>query len=85
MTDREVEHSRPEPFPGLRPYEPHESMFFFGREGETDELVRLLGRTRLVAVVGGRARGSLRSCARGSCRLCAAASSPKQAPAGAWG
>jgi energy-coupling factor transporter ATP-binding protein EcfA2 len=57
MTDRDDEHSRPEPFPGLRPYEPHESMFFFGRDGETDGLVRLLRQTRLLAVVGASGSG----------------------------
>ena len=57
MTDRDAGHSRPDPFPGLRPYEPHESMFFFGRDGETDELVRILGRTRLLAVVGASGAG----------------------------
>ncbi len=57
MTDRDAGHSRPEPFPGLRPYEPHESMFFFGRDGETDGLVRLLGQTRLAAVVGASGSG----------------------------
>src|SRR5687768_75563 len=30
----------PNPFPGLRPYQPHEAKFFFGRDGETDELIR---------------------------------------------
>lgn len=57
MTDRDAGHSRLEPFPGLRPYEPHESMYFFGRDRETDELVRLLGRTRLAAVVGASGAG----------------------------
>lgn len=47
----------PRPFPGLRPYESHEAMFFFGRDGETDELIRLLRQTRLVAVVGASGSG----------------------------
>ena len=40
------------PFPGLRPFEEDESDRFFGRETQTDELLRRLGRSRFVAVVG---------------------------------
>jgi ketosteroid isomerase-like protein len=40
------------PFPGLRPFEPHESTLFFGREDQCDDLLTRLGRRRLVAVVG---------------------------------
>ena len=40
------------PFPGLRPFEPHESSLFFGREDQCDDLLTRLGRRRLVAVVG---------------------------------
>jgi ketosteroid isomerase-like protein len=40
------------PFPGLRPFEPHESTLFFGREDQCDDLLARLGRRRLVAVVG---------------------------------
>ncbi len=40
------------PFPGLRPFEPHESSLFFGRDEQCDELLTRLGRRRLVAVVG---------------------------------
>jgi hypothetical protein len=40
------------PFPGLRPFEPHESSLFFGREDQVDDLLARLGRRRLVAVVG---------------------------------
>src|SRR5688572_1062524 len=39
-------------FPGLRPFEPHESPLFFGREDQCDDLLTRLGRQRLVAVVG---------------------------------
>ena len=45
-----VDHGNP--FPGLRPFEPHESTLFFGREDQCDELLTRLGRRRLVAVVG---------------------------------
>jgi tetratricopeptide (TPR) repeat protein len=40
------------PFPGLRPFESDEEHLFFGREAETDELLRRLRTTRLLAVVG---------------------------------
>lgn len=44
---------RPEnPFPGLRPFEPHESSLFFGRDEQCDDLLTRLARRRLVAVVG---------------------------------
>src|SRR6266852_1961258 len=40
------------PFPGLRPFEPNETHLFFGRDGQSDELLRLLGLNRFVAIVG---------------------------------
>jgi len=40
------------PFPGLRPFEAEEDYLFFGREGQTDELLRRLSRHRFLAVVG---------------------------------
>jgi WD40 repeat protein len=40
------------PFPGLRSFSQDESELFFGREGQSDELARKLGKTRFVAVVG---------------------------------
>ncbi|HKG14279.1 MAG TPA: hypothetical protein VKB12_13210 [Pyrinomonadaceae bacterium] len=40
------------PFPGLRPFETDEYRLFFGREGQSDELISRLGRTRFLAVVG---------------------------------
>ena len=40
------------PYPGLRPFEPHESAIFFGREGHTDRLLEILQRERFLAVVG---------------------------------
>lgn len=40
------------PFVGLRPFEERESHLFFGRDGQSDELVRRLGRKRFLAVVG---------------------------------
>ncbi|MDT7777931.1 MAG: hypothetical protein QOC99_443 [Acidobacteriota bacterium] len=40
------------PFPGLRPFEPDETYLFFGRDGQSEELIRRLKRTRFLAVVG---------------------------------
>ncbi|HYN23084.1 MAG TPA: hypothetical protein VE078_19150, partial [Thermoanaerobaculia bacterium] len=40
------------PFPGLRSFEPDEDHLFFGREAQTDELLRRLRTTRFLAVVG---------------------------------
>ena len=40
------------PFPGLRPFETEEYHLFFGREGQSDELMTRLQRTRFLAVVG---------------------------------
>src|SRR5215208_1129417 len=46
--------SRPlkNPFPGLRPFETDEYRLFFGREGQSDELISRLSRSRFLAVVG---------------------------------
>jgi energy-coupling factor transporter ATP-binding protein EcfA2 len=44
--------TRLNPFPGLRPFEADEDYLFFGREGQTDELLRRLRRTRFLAIVG---------------------------------
>ncbi|MFX0198450.1 MAG: hypothetical protein ACFFCW_20210 [Candidatus Hodarchaeota archaeon] len=40
------------PFPGLRPFEPHESYLFFGREGQSQELLCRLRKNQFLAVVG---------------------------------
>src|SRR5262245_6498231 len=40
------------PFPGLRPFEQHESALFFGRDEQCDDLLARLARRRLVAVLG---------------------------------
>ncbi len=39
-------------FPGLRPFEPDEAYLFFGRDGQSDELIRRLAKNRFLAVVG---------------------------------
>lgn len=41
-----------QPYPGLRPFEPHEGEIFFGRDGHTDRLLEILQRERFLAVIG---------------------------------
>lgn len=48
MNDR----ARDNPFPGLRPFMHEEADLFFGRERQSDELVRRLASGRFLAVVG---------------------------------
>lgn len=43
---------RENPFPGLRSFETYETHLFFGRDGQSDELLQILARNRFVAVVG---------------------------------
>jgi len=45
------------PFPGLRPFEFHETHLFFGRDGQSERLIEKLGRTRFLAVVGASGSG----------------------------
>lgn len=45
------------PFPGLRPFNPDESLLFFGRDGLSDMLLEKLRLTRFVAVVGSSGSG----------------------------
>lgn len=40
------------PFPGLRPFKIEESHLFFGREGQSDEVLLKLSKNRFVAVIG---------------------------------
>lgn len=40
------------PFPGLRPFKIEESHLFFGREGQSDEVLLKLAKSRFVGVVG---------------------------------
>ncbi|HEX2121796.1 MAG TPA: hypothetical protein VHL59_09150 [Thermoanaerobaculia bacterium] len=40
------------PFPGLRPFEPEEDYLFFGRERQTDDLLRKLRTTRFLSILG---------------------------------
>ncbi|MDH5476539.1 MAG: High-affnity carbon uptake protein Hat/HatR, partial [Cyclobacteriaceae bacterium] len=40
------------PFPGLRPFKIDESHLFFGREGQSDEVLLKLSKNRFVGVIG---------------------------------
>ncbi len=52
------------PFPGLRPFGINESHLFFGREGQSEEVLNNLSKNRFVAVVGssGSGKSSLMYC-----------------------
>jgi tetratricopeptide (TPR) repeat protein/energy-coupling factor transporter ATP-binding protein EcfA2 len=45
------------PFPGLRPFEPDEDHLFFGREKQTDEVLRKLRTNRFLLVTGSSGSG----------------------------
>jgi hypothetical protein len=38
------------PFPGLPPFEMNENYLFFGRDGQSDALLELLGQNRFLAL-----------------------------------
>jgi ABC-type transporter Mla maintaining outer membrane lipid asymmetry ATPase subunit MlaF len=52
------------PFPGLRPFKSDEAYLFFGRETQTDELLRRLRVNRFLSVIGssGSGKSSLVRC-----------------------
>lgn len=52
------------PFPGLRPFSIQESHLFFGREGQSEEVLYNLSKNRFVAVIGssGSGKSSLMYC-----------------------
>ncbi|MBN1388148.1 MAG: hypothetical protein JW965_06850 [Bacteroidales bacterium] len=52
------------PFPGLRPFTPEESDLFFGREGQSEEVLNKLKKNRFVTVIGtsGSGKSSLVFC-----------------------
>ena len=45
------------PYPGLRPFQPDESEYFYGRDVQVDEVVARLRDKRFVAVIGGSGSG----------------------------
>jgi len=50
--------ARSDPFPGLRPFEVDESPLFFGRSGQSQQLIAKLIATCFLSVVGTSASGS---------------------------
>ncbi len=48
---------RPNPFPGLRPFDFADAYLFFGRDGQSDEILRHLERRRFLAIVGASGSG----------------------------
>ena len=45
------------PFPGLRPFTPEESDLFFGREGQSEEILTKLKKNKFVTVIGASGSG----------------------------
>ncbi|HOP04736.1 MAG TPA: hypothetical protein PL017_08625 [Tenuifilaceae bacterium] len=45
------------PFPGLRPFHPKEAHLFFGREGQSDEILRNLSGNKFSAILGASGSG----------------------------
>ncbi|MBU8892312.1 MAG: hypothetical protein KOO66_06005 [Bacteroidales bacterium] len=45
------------PFPGLRPFKVEESHLFFGREGQSEEILKKLSENQFVAVIGASGSG----------------------------
>jgi len=45
------------PFPGLRPFKVEESHLFFGREGQSEEILKKLSEEKFVAVIGASGSG----------------------------
>ena len=62
-TDRNIQ-KRFNPFPGLRPFTMEESHLFFGREGQSDEILEMLSENKFCAVIGasGSGKSSLMYC-----------------------
>ena len=62
-TDQNTE-KRFNPFPGLRPFNMEESHLFFGREGQSDEILDMLSENKFCAVIGasGSGKSSLMYC-----------------------
>lgn len=45
------------PFPGLRPFHPNEAHLFFGREGQSEEILENLAKNKFAAVLGASGSG----------------------------
>jgi WD40 repeat protein len=64
MASAKIKDEKFNPFPGLRPFAPEETEYFFGRENESAEIAGKLIRNRFVAVTGvsGSGKSSLILC-----------------------
>ena len=72
------------PFPGLRHFETNEEYLFFGREGQSEEILRRLGQNRFVAVVGTSGSGKSYLVRAGLFPISMANSFPGPVRIGAW-
>ena len=63
-TAKSTEESIFNPFPGLRPFSTDESHLFFGREGQSQEVLKFLAENKFVALLGtsGSGKSSLMYC-----------------------
>jgi len=57
MTPVRLKDEKFSPFPGMRPFVPEESEYFFGRDNESEEITGKLLRNRFVAVTGASGSG----------------------------
>jgi len=57
MTSVKLKDEKFSPFPGMRPFAPEESEYFFGRDNESEEITGKLLRNRFVAVTGASGSG----------------------------
>jgi hypothetical protein len=57
MSHDQPERERGAPYPGLRPFERHESILFFGRDNCVDAMVETLQNRRFLAVLGASGSG----------------------------
>jgi hypothetical protein len=59
VSDSKVEHIKitTNPFPGLRPFSIDESHLFFGREGQSDEVLLKLSENKFVSIIGASGSG----------------------------
>lgn len=57
MVSVDIKDEKFNPFPGLRPFTPEESEYFFGRESESSEIAGKLIRNRFVSVTGASGSG----------------------------
>lgn len=53
----DLERAAMSPYPGLRPFQPQDADYFFGRESQVREVIQRLRTNRFVAVIGGSGSG----------------------------